>query len=163
MKNKVLVSMLCCMFVLTACGSDNSVKADKRMVCTHVSEYEDEQFTDIVTIDYDSETNYAERGEFESKLKYIRQENIARFAADFTSKGASIEELDGVEVFLEVDKSDLVYKEIWNYNDIVIEDIMVSEAPQKDYLTDDKISVNKIKKSYEEQNFSCEMSKKIPN
>lgn len=146
--------MLCISFLLTACGS-SKVKADKKLIGTLNSTIDDQTLVSTIEIEYDSDDNAVAKGTFKTKYDNLEKtqtnNNILAKGIDHQTK---IEQLEGVEVTANATDISFDFEEIWDYNIVDTKMAMEADEEQKNFIENDKYSLEKIKAYYEKKGYS---------
>lgn len=146
--------MLCISFLLTACGS-SKVKADKKLIGTLNSTIDDQTLVSTIEIEYDSDDNAVAKGTFKTKYDNLEKtqtnNNILTKSIDHQTK---IEQLEGVEVTANATDISFDFEEIWDYNIVDTKAAMEADDEQKNFIENNKYSLEKIKAYYEKKGYS---------
>lgn len=146
--------MLCISFLLTACGS-SKVKADKKLIGTLNSTIDDQTLVSTIEIEYDSDDNAVAKGTFKTKYDNLEKtqtnNNILTKSIDHQTK---IEQLEGVEVTANATDISFDFEEIWDYNIVDTKAAMEADEEQKNFIENNKYSLEKIKAYYEKKGYS---------
>lgn len=153
MKKRIWI-MLCISFLLTACGS-SKVKADKKLIGTLNSTIDDQTLVSTIEIEYDSDDNAVAKGTFKTKYDNLEKtqtnNNILTKSIDHQTK---IEQLEGVEVTANATDISFDFEEIWDYNIVDTKAAMEADDEQKNFIENNKYSLEKIKAYYEKKGYS---------
>lgn len=148
--------MLCISFLLTACGP-SKVKADKKLVGTLNSTIDDQTLVLTVEIEYDSDDNTVVKGTFKTKYDNLEKtQTNNNILANNINRQTIIEQLEGVEVSANVTDISFDFEEEWDYNSVDIKAALEADEEQKNFIENDKYSLEKIKAYYEKQGYSFE-------
>ena len=153
MKKKIWI-MLCISFLLTACGP-SKVKADKKLIGTLNSTLDNQTFVSTVEIEYDSDDNAVAKGTFKTKYDNLEKtQTNNNILADNINRQTMIEQLEGVEVSANVTDISFDFEEEWDYNIVDVKEAIEADEEQKNFIENDKYSLEKIKAYYEKQGYS---------
>lgn len=146
--------MLCISFLLTACGP-SKVKADKKLIGTLNSTLDNQTFVSTVEIEYDSDDNAVAKGTFKTKYDNLEKtQTNNNILADNINRQTMIEQLEGVEVSANVTDISFDFEEEWDYNIVDVKEAIEADEEQKNFIENDKYSLEKIKAYYEKQGYS---------
>lgn len=155
MKKKIWI-MLCISFLLIACGP-SKVKADKKLVGTLNSTIDNQTLVSTVEIEYDSDDNTVVKGTFKTKYDNLEKtQTNNNILANNINRQTIIEQLEGVEVSANVTDISFDFEEEWDYNSVDIKAALEADEEQKNFIENDKYSLEKIKAYYEKQGYSFE-------
>lgn len=153
MKKRIWI-ILWISFLLTACGP-SKVKADKKLIGTLNRTMDNQTLVSTVEIEYDSDDNAVAKGTFKTKYDNLEKtqtnNNILANSIDHQTK---IEQLEGVEVTANVTDISFDFEEVWDYNIVDIKAAMEADEEQKNFIENNKYSLEKIKTYYEKQGYS---------
>lgn len=161
MKKKIIV-IICMMFLFTACGgSDDSIKADTKLVCDLLIASENQEYSYYVEIKYNKKNNQVIKGIF--KTEYKNLEGLDRSSAELQNirnRQAKLSGINsGVEVTLDTTESGFSLIEKWDYLEVDLDSVVQMDSRQKSFIEDNRYSVEKIKDYYNKQGFTCKEKK----
>ena len=153
MKKKIWI-ILCISFLLTACGP-SKVKADKKLIGTLNSTLDNQTLVSTVEIEYESDDNAVAKGTFKTKYDNLEKtQTNSNILADNINRQTIIEQLEGVEVSANVTDISFDFEEEWDYNTVDVKEAIEADEEQKNFIENDKYSLEKIKAYYEKQGYT---------
>ncbi|MEI3325468.1 MAG: hypothetical protein V8R64_03160 [Thomasclavelia sp.] len=131
------------------------MKADKKLIGTLNSTIDDQTLVSTIEIEYDSDDNAVAKGTFKTKYDNLEKtqtnNNILTKSIDHQTK---IEQLEGVEVTANATDISFDFEEIWDYNIVDTKAAMEADDEQKNFIENNKYSLEKIKAYYEKKGYS---------
>ncbi len=142
------------LLLLSACSAP--LKEDATMSCYLMSTMEEQTFLGEVAVGYNKESGIALSATYQESYDFLEKNetNNSRLS-EYISKRATLSEVEGAEINLEIEEVSFVYHQVWDYAKVNIEEAVESDENQLIFIDGENYSVEKIREYYEEQHYSC--------
>lgn len=137
-------------------GCSSSVKADQVLSCYVYSSVDDASFTATVEVTYNEAADQAISATVvEDYTGLEKNDTNNHILQAMLNKQSIFDEIDGVDIAVEISDTSFAYKEVWQYQDVDLDQVVEVDPTQATFIEDQHYSLKKLKASYENEGYAC--------